>query len=165
MIRDEGLPRLSVEATSSHGGLDSTPDLFDGFTISPSLLGGLAVTVSVNANVQHTSTPTLNSVGKQLVTPTNVDTQSMVEELGRLTPLVALELPGLAGCEDSDNTVPVVGLEVIRRLDENETQRAGGFDGWHDAVDVENVKGGRRGRGRRGIYTIHEERLDVGQAE
>ena len=142
ITRDTELPRFSVEATGSHGSLDSTPDLFDSLTISPSLLGILAITVCVDANIQYTSTPSLDAIGKKLAAPANVDTQGMVEELGRLTPLVTLELPGLAGREDGDNAVPVVGLEVIRRLDENETQRAGGFDGWHEAVDVEDVESG-----------------------
>lgn len=102
----------------------------------------MALTVCVDANVQHTSTPALDCVGEKFVTPADVDTQSMVEELSRLTPLVSLELPSLAGCEDGDDAIPVVGLEVIRRLDENETQGAGGFDGWHEAVDVEDVESG-----------------------
>lgn len=133
---------LSVETTSSHGGLDSTPDLFDGLAVSPSLLSSLTLAICVDTDVQHASTPALDCVGEKLVAPANIDAQSMVEELGGLTPLVTLELPSLTGCEDGDNAIPVVGLEVIGRLDENETQRSGGFDGWHEAVDVEDVESG-----------------------
>jgi hypothetical protein len=60
ITRDAGLPRLSSETTGSHGSLNVTPDFFNGFTISPSLLGSLAITVCVDANVQYTSTPALD---------------------------------------------------------------------------------------------------------
>lgn len=164
-IRDAGLLCLSVKASGSHRGLDSTPDLFHSLTVSPSLLSSLALTVRVDTNIQHTSTPTFDGVRQKLITPANVDTQGMAKELRWLTPLIALELPRLTSCKDGDNAIPVIGLEVIRRLDKDESQRTGRFYGWHDAIDVEDVQGGRSGRGRRCVDAVHEERLDVRQAK
>lgn len=89
----------------------------------------------------------------------------MAKEVCGVAPFVTLELPSLTGGEDGDNAVPIVGLEVIRRFDENETQRTGRVNGRHDAVDVENVEGSRGCRSGRSVETVHEEGLDVGQAE
>jgi hypothetical protein len=124
-------------------------------------LSSLALTICVDANIQHTSAPTLDGIRQELITPADVDTQGMAKELCWLTPLIALELPRLTSCEDGDNAIPVIGLEVIRRLDKDETQRASRFYGWHDAIDVKDIQGGRSSGGRRSVDTVHEERLDV----
>lgn len=123
-----GLPSISGPATGPHRSFDSTPDLLDSLAVSPSLLGRLAVAVDVDTSTQDTSAPALDSVWQELITPANVDTESVAEEIGRMGPLVTLELPSLTGGEDGNNAVPVVGLEVIRRLDKDETERASWID-------------------------------------
>lgn len=53
----------------------------------------------------------------------------MLEQLRRRRPLVRLELPGLAGSKDSDESVPVLGLEVGCSVDDDELGWTGGLSG------------------------------------
>ena len=68
----------------------------------------------------------------------------MSKEFNRLLPLVAFELPDLAGGEDGDDTRPVLGLELFGGVDEDESDGTCGVDGGEDAGDVED---GGRGAG------------------
>lgn len=58
----------------------------------------------------------------------------------RAAPLVVLELPHLAGGEDGDDTVPVLGLELLDALDEDEAHgAAGGVDVAHAVLQVNHA--------------------------
>lgn len=88
----------------------------------------------------------------------------MGEQLARVGPAVALKLPDLAGGEDGDDALPVVGLEVLGAVDEDEAQRGAGGDGGHGARRVQDVAGGAGAA--RGLELARlEERLDVGHAQ
>ena len=63
----------------------------------------------------------------------------MIEQLSRLTPLVALELPSLTGRENRYDAIPVIGFEVVGGFDEDEADGAEGVDGGHEAVYVEDI--------------------------
>lgn len=53
-----------------------------------------------------------------------------------MLPLVALELPRLARGEDGDHAVPVVRLELLRRVNKDEAERAVGVDSGEEARHV-----------------------------
>lgn len=89
----------------------------------------------------------------------------MAEQIGGVLPLVALELPGLAGGEDGDDARPVVWLEVVGGFDEDEAERAGGVDGVEHAVDVQDVEAGACGAGWGAVDAVDEEGFDVAEAE
>ena len=75
----------------------------------------------------------------------------MPEQIRRILPLVALELPRLARRQHRDDAVPVVGLELLGRVDDDEAQRAVRVDAREEARDVEDVGGGARGAGEGGV--------------
>lgn len=83
----------------------------------------------LNSEVRDTTAPALHLTGDILAAPADINTGSVLEQLRRRRPLVRLELPGLAGCEDGDEAVPVLGLEVGRAIDDDEL----GWPGWFAA--------------------------------
>ena len=87
----------------------------------------------------------------------------MTEQLGRLLPLVALKLPGLARGKDGDDARPVVRLELVGRVDEDEAHRVR-RDGGQRAGDVQDVGRGGAGVGWL-VEAVDEEGFDVGHAE
>lgn len=91
--------------------------------------------------------PAADGAGDMLAAPANVDAQDVAEEVRGVLPLVALELPGLAGGEDGDEAAPVVRFELLRRVDEDEAQRALRVDAGQQARDVEDHGGGAGGAG------------------
>lgn len=79
-------------------------------------------------------------------------------------PLVRLELPGLTSCKDSRQAAPVVRLELLGRVNNDEAQWPLRIDGRDEPRDVEEVgvAGGRVGWA---IDTIVQKRFDVAHAE
>lgn len=90
----------------------------------------------------------------------------MLEELIGVAPLVILKLPRLARGENADDAVPVLRLELLGTLDEDEAQGPRRVDVGHAALHVEHA--GRRGgrvRVRGHELAVLEEGADVGEAE
>jgi hypothetical protein len=86
----------------------------------------------------------------------NVDTEKVAKELLRLAPLVASELPDLARGEDGDDAIPVVGFELFRAVDDDESVRTpAGVEGPQGTRDVEQISRGLRGK--LGVVCGHEE--------
>ncbi len=54
-------------------------------------------------------------------------------------------MPCLTGCEDSDDTVPVIGFELLGGIDEDEAEWAVRVDGWEQACEVEDISVGGGG--------------------
>lgn len=61
--------------------------------------------------------------------PPYINAQRIPKQLGRMLPLVALELPGLPRGKDGDDAGPVVGFELLGGVDDDEAEGAGGVDG------------------------------------
>lgn len=72
--------------------------------------------------------PIANIIRRGLATPSNVDAEDVREQIIGVAPLVVLELPRLAGCEDGYHTIPVLGLELFGALDQDESHRSYGVD-------------------------------------
>lgn len=103
-----------------------------------------------------------------LAAPADINAQYIAEQVGGVLPLVALELPRLAGGEDGDDAAPVVGLELLRGVDEDEAQGPLGVDVGEEARDVQD-HGGRAGGAGEAAFGRHvgagfEEGFDVRHA-
>lgn len=111
-----------------HSRLNRRPDPLDDFPILPptSALDALFLVPSGDGEGDHAAAPFFDGFGDGIARHADVDADGVLEEFRRMGPLVVLELPCLAGGEDRDEALPVVGLEVGRVVDEDE---AGGFAG------------------------------------
>lgn len=88
----------------------------------------------------------------------------MIEQLRRIRPPVALELPHLPRREHRDHTLPVIRLEVLRALDNDEPQGRSSGDGWHHSLRVQDVD--RAACAAFGLeLPLFEKLLDIGHAE
>lgn len=129
-------------ALVAHAGLDRLPDGFDDFAIAPAAgfeIGMSRVLKSIDAHVQHPVTPGTNALGWRFAAPADVDAQDVEEEFGGVAPFVLLELPALAGGEDGHDSTPVLGLELFRAFDEDESYGSIGVDVLHETVDVQHA--------------------------
>lgn len=72
----------------------------------------------VHCKALHTVAPIPDIIRGLLAAPANMDAQHVAEQLVGATPLVILELPGLSGCEDGDNAVPVFRLELLHAFNQ-----------------------------------------------
>ena len=88
----------------------------------------------------------------------------MSKEFRRRLPLVGFELPCLPRCEDGDDAGPVVRLELLWGVNQDESEGALGVDGGEEAGDVENVGSGAGGVGG-GVGTAVKEGTDVAHTE
>lgn len=93
----------------------------------------------------------------------------MPKEFRWVLPFIAAELPCLTRGEDGHDAVPVVGFELLRGVDEDEAESAGGVDARENAGDVQDGGGGAGGAGqgavRGNVGSGFEEGLDVGGAK
>lgn len=118
-----------VPSLASHIVLNPLPDPFHNLSIPPSACGARSNIVLVDLCRQHCSPPSPDGVWRMVSPPPDIDTQSMLEELIRLLPLVALELPYLARSEDSHHPRPILRLELFRCIHDDEADGARGIDG------------------------------------
>lgn len=72
--------------------------------------------------------PIANIIRRGLAAPSNMDTKDVREQFVGVAPLVVFELPRLAGCEDGHHAVPILGLELLGALDQDESHRSYGVD-------------------------------------
>ncbi len=70
----------------------------------------------------------------------------------------------MAGGEDGDDAVPVVGFELLGGVDEDEAEGAVGVDGGEEAGEVQDVGVGGGGVWG-GVEAVGEEGFDVREAE
>ncbi len=161
----------------SHVPLDHLPDALDDLAVPPAAsvdaVGG--VLPAVDADVRDAVAPGDDTLGGPLAAPADVYAGDVAEELVRVTPLVTLELPALAGGEDGDDAVPVLGLELLRALDQDEAHRPRRVDVLEQSVDVQHARA-RRARRRRvrwhvlpalkeGFYVGHAQQRRCGGGE
>lgn len=115
---------ILVPSFCLHRFLNCRPDSLDDFPISPPARRGLMSVPLVNLRARHAATPPSNSSRHIFPSPANIDAKRMSEQVRRRLPLVRLELPTLACCEDCCQSGPVVWLELLRCVDDDETERS-----------------------------------------
>lgn len=115
-------PTFLPPAAISHRLFNISPDAFHNLSIPPPRLSTSLTVPFINRRTKDTSSPSLDGSWQLLSSPSDVDAQGVAEKVGCLLPLVGFELPRLARREDGNNTLPVVGLELFRRVDENKAQ-------------------------------------------
>ena len=93
----------------------------------------------VDTDADHAPSPSLHAGRHFLASPADVYTQRMFKQIRWIAPLVALELPRLTRGEDCNDAVPVVWLELLWGVDEDESERAVGVDGGEEARDLDHV--------------------------
>lgn len=71
----------------------------------------------------------------------------MRKQITRVLPLITLKLPRLARREDRDDALPVVRLELVGRVDEDEAEGALRVYGWHEPRGIQDVGTGHGGCG------------------
>lgn len=174
-----GRSRRSFVAPASllHALFDRSPDALHYFAISPpSCTVNAALFVpSLDREALNATTPTADFARDLFAAPADVDAGRVLEEFWRGGPLVGLELPGLAGCEDGNESIPVVWSEIGCAVNKDEPGRFSGCIlgadstgccvGWirkdaQWARYIQNVGTGHREGGVVGRYknTILEER-------
>lgn len=156
---------IESPALASHIHLNRLPNLFHDLLVPEARsVGAVAAAPSIDARRQHPMAPAADALGGLLPAPANKDAERVLEQLVGAAPLVVLELPRLPGGEDGHHAVPVLGLELLGALYEDEAQGAVGVDGPDDALDVEHA--GCRGAGVGGHeFAVLEEGPRVGHAE
>ena len=118
----------------------------------------------VDTSGQHTVSPSADIIRRRLATPANVDAERVLEQLVGVAPLVVLELPRLTCREHAHHVVPVLGLELLGTLDEEEAQGPRRVDVGHAALHMEHV--GRPGARVCGyVFALLEKGARVGEAE
>ena len=143
-----------------HALLNSRPNALNRFPIAPSPALLLRAAPLLQPYGLHRPPPPLHRLGQCLALPPHIDAEGVAEQLGGVGPAVRLELPDLAGGEDGDDTRPVVGLEVLGAVNQNEAQRRARRHARHRPRRVQDVA--RRARARRRLeHPGLEERLDV----
>ena len=143
---------VAPPSLAPHAGLDHLPDTLDDLPVAPAAgvdagAVGEGVLPAVDADVEDAVAPADDAVGGLLAAPADEDAGDVAEELVGAAPLVVLELPALARGEDGDDAVPVLGLEVLGALDQDEAHRPRRVDVLHQPVDVQHARA-RRARGR-----------------
>lgn len=97
--------------------------------------------------------PLLHVLGDNVSRKVEVVALAALEELGRVRPLVVVELPGVARGEDRDDAVPVLGLcEEPGVVGDQELDRLG------EAVQLFH-RGGHIGVGARQVARVHVHRV------
>ena len=122
----DALPRhgttVLTPSSAPHGFFDLTPYSLDDLSVSPPpLSAGVAVPL-LYLRTRHAPTPTPDGARHVFTPPSNIDAKRVLEQVRCGLPFVRLELPGLTGREDADDTRPVVRLELLRRVHQDETQ-------------------------------------------
>jgi hypothetical protein len=149
---------------SPHTLLDGSPNALDDLSIAPSTLLTLTSSPLLNLYTLDHATPSLDRIRHLFTSPANIDAEGVGKQLRCIGPLVALKLPGLTRCEDGNNPLPIVGLELIGGVDEDEAQRALGIDGPHWPLGVQDVCADAGAVGWN-VDAALKELLDVGHAE
>ncbi len=112
-----------------HALFHSIPNALDHLPIPPPALHAHMIVPLLNLRRRDPSPPPLHRGRHILAPPAYVDALRVLEQLGRALPLVALELPRLARGEDRHHPTPVVRFELLRRVDQDESQRSLRVDG------------------------------------
>lgn len=149
---------------SPHTLLNGSPNALDNLSIAPSALLTLTSIPFLNLHTFDHATPSFDRIRHLFTSPANIDAKSMGKKLGSIGPLVTLKLPGLSRCEDGNNPLPIIGLELIRGVDKDEAQRSLWIDGPHGPLCVQDICADTGAVGWH-VDATFEELLDVGHSE
>jgi hypothetical protein len=116
----------------SHVILDSLPNGFNNFSISPSSCAACRRIPFLQSRSKDTPTPSSDGIWQLFASPSHIDAHSIPEQFRRLLPLITLELPHLASCEDSNHARPVFWLELLGCIHDDEPNRTVRVNGWQD---------------------------------
>jgi hypothetical protein len=117
---------------ASHVAFYSSPEAFDGLSVPPPpAFSCWCIYVSpmcllippFQKEGLDTGTPSLYLTRRILAPLSDIDTKYVPKQLLRFTPLVASKLPDLACSEDRHNAVPIVWLELLRAVHDDEPVR------------------------------------------
>lgn len=125
-----GWPALVPPPFRPHALLDPIPYPLHHLTISPPTLHAHVGVPLLDLGAADPTTPAAHRGGDVFPPPAHVDAHYVPEQFGWGLPLVAAELPRLARSKDRHDPAPVVRLELLRRVDEDEPQRSRGVNGW-----------------------------------
>lgn len=114
--------QLTPPPPQPHPLLNSRPNPLHNLPIPPppSAMNPTLLIPPLHRKPINTTPPPANLARDIIPAKTDVDAGGMLEQLRRRRPLVRLELPQLAGGEDGDDAVPVLGAEVGGCVDEDE---------------------------------------------
>jgi hypothetical protein len=124
-------PLLSP-SSPPHTLLNARPQPLYDLPIPPPALLPLPCTPLVHAGSFDHASPSSDHLWYSFSVPAQVDAERMREQVRRVRPLVTLKLPCLASCEDRDDALPVIGLELVGCVDEDEAEGALGVDRGHE---------------------------------
>ena len=103
--------------------LHGLPDALDNLAVSPAARCARARRPRVDLRAQHPAAPAAHRVRRVVAAPPHVHPQRVPEQVLRVLPLVALELPRLARREHRHHPRPVLRLELLRRVHDDEPYR------------------------------------------
>ena len=109
---------------SPHAFLDAIPDPLNYFSIPPPPLHTHMCVPLLDLGAHNAPAPPLDCSRHILAAPSYIDAQYVLEQFRRTLPPIALELPRLTCGEYRHDAAPVVRLELLRRVDKNESQSA-----------------------------------------
>ena len=108
----------------AHALLYAIPNALDDLTVAPAALHAHMGVPLLDLGGSDAAAPAAHGGRHVVATPAEVDAQQVPEQLGWALPLVPAELPRLARGEDGHHPTPVVRFELLRRVHEDEAQRA-----------------------------------------
>lgn len=117
-------PAFFVPASTPHALLNPIPYTLHNLPIPPSSTSPLLRVPLLHLGARYASPPALDGPRDVFSPPANVDTQGVLEQIGRILPFVTLELPSLTCREDGNHTVPVIRFELLGSVDEDEAEGA-----------------------------------------
>ena len=100
----------------------------------PNRLANLAISESpipLNIQTLHPGAPPPHLIWHRLSIPADIKTPHLSEQLYGIIPLVVPELPRLPGCKHPNHTVPIVRLELLDTVNNQEAHGSGGVDCWN----------------------------------
>jgi len=115
-------PSILTPSSTPHTLLNPIPYPLHNLSIPPPPTNPLLRIPLFDLRARHASPPTLNRTRYVLAPPSHIDTQSILEQVRRILPLVALELPRLPRRKDSNDAIPVVGLELLGGINQDEAK-------------------------------------------
>lgn len=112
----------------SHIVLDTFPDCLYYLPVSPSSRAASRRIPFLQIHTKNTPSPTFDGVWWLFASPTYVDTHSIPEQVRWIRPFVALKLPSLPSGKHSYHPGPVLWLELLRSINNDETNSAHWID-------------------------------------
>ena len=118
---------ISPPALISHIILYSLPNPLHNLPIPPSASRPRPGTPFLYLRAQYSSPPSPNRLRHRIPSPPYIHTQCVPKQLSWCLPLVALELPYLSRSKNCHDAGPILGLKLLGRINDDETNGARGI--------------------------------------